>query len=119
MGNYYIIYLTIFTVGLLTQGLQATCSEGISNIVGDAGARWAVAPHLALRVDAAGAGARVDALVPLACFVGRAVRVDHALWSACYVGISEVFRDTLTCSCISSSLANGVGPTGRWIARVK
>ena len=108
MGNYYIIYLTIFTVGLLTQGLQATCSEGISDIVGDAGARWAVAPHLALRVDAAGAGARVDALVPLACFVGRAVRVHHTLWSACYVGISKVFRDTLTCSCISSSLANGI-----------
>ena len=63
------IYLTIFTVGLLTQGLQATCSEGISDIVGDAGASWAVAPHLALGIDAASARAWVDTLVPLACLV--------------------------------------------------
>ena len=112
------IYLTIFTVGLLTQGLQATCSEGISDIVGDAGARWAVAPHLALRVDAASAGARVDALVPLACFVGRAVRVDHALWSACYVGISKVFGDTLARASVPLPVANCIGSAWGWIARI-
>ena len=54
---------------LLTQWFQATCSEGVSNIVGNAGAGWEVVPDLALGIDSAGTGARVDALISLAGFV--------------------------------------------------
>ena len=59
-------------------------------------------------IDTTCSRAGVDALVPLACFVGGTVAVNDTLWSTCYVGIPEVFRDTLTCSSISSPLAIGI-----------
>ena len=119
VGNRLIyIYMDsmIYTICLLTQGLQTTCCEGISDIIGDAGASWAVAPHLALSIDAASARAWVDTLVPLACFVGWAIRVDHTLWSARHVWISKIFRNALTRASIPLPVANCVGSARRRIA---
>ena len=59
-------------------------------------------------IDTTCSRAGVDALVPLACFVGGTVAVNDTFWSTCYVGVSKVFRDTLTCSSISSPLAIGI-----------
>ena len=99
----------------LTQGLQFAGGEGIPNVSLNTGAGGHVVHDPAPCIDTTSTRAGVDAFVPLACFVGGTVAVDNTLWSACYVGISKVFRDTLTCSCTSASLANGIGPTRRWV----
>ena len=80
---------------LLTKGLQSTCSERVSDVVGDAGASWAVASHLALCIDATSSRAWVDALVPLACFVGGAVRMDNTLRPTSHIWVTKVFRNAL------------------------
>jgi len=77
------------------KGLQSTCSERVSDVVGDAGASWAVASHLALCIDATSSRAWVDALVPLACFVGGAVRMDHTLRPTSHIWVTKVFRNAL------------------------
>ena len=68
-----------------------------------------MAPHLALGIDAASTRAGVDALVPLACFVGWAVRVDDTLWSARHVRITKVFRDALARASVPLPIANCIG----------
>ena len=103
----------------LTERFSLACSEGVPKVVLNAGASSHVVHDSAPCIDTTSARAGVDAFVPLACFVGGTVTVNNTLWSACYVGISKVFRDTLTCSCVSSSLANCIGPTRRWITRIK
>ena len=102
----------------LTQGLQFAGGEGVPDVALNAGASSHVVHDPAPCIDTTSTRAGVDALVPLACFVGGTVTVNNTLWSACDVGISKVFWDTLTCSCISSSLTNGIRPTRRWVTRI-
>ena len=65
--------------------------------------------NTALGIDATSARAWVDTLVPLACFVGWAVRVDDTLWSASHVRISKVFRDALARASVPLPIANCIG----------
>ena len=89
----------------LTQGLQFAGGEGVPDVALNAGASSHMVHDPAPCIDTTSTRAGVDALVPLACFVGGTVTVNNTLWSACYVGVSKVFRDTLACTSISSPLA--------------
>jgi fucose permease len=81
---------------LLTKWFLSACCEGVPDVVADAGVGGVVVAYLAHSIDATSARTGVDALVPLACFVGRTVGVHHTLRPACYVGVSEVLRNALT-----------------------
>ena len=89
----------------LTERFSFACSEGIPEVVFNAGASSHVVHDPASCIDTTSTRAGVDAFVPLACFVGGTVTVNNTLWSACYIGVSKVFRDTLACTSISSPLA--------------
>jgi hypothetical protein len=67
-----------------------------------------VVHHPALRVAAAHPRAGVHAVLALACFVARAVRVNGALGPAGHIRIAEILRDALACGGTLSSRANGV-----------
>ena len=69
-------------------------------------------------IDTTCSRAGVDALVPLACFVGWAVRVDDTLWSARHIRISKVFRDALARASVPLPVANCIGSAWGWIARI-
>ena len=93
----------------LTQWLQFAGGEGIPNVALNTGAGGHVVHDPAPCIDATSPRAGVDALVPLACFVGWAVRVDDTLWSARHVRISKVFRDALARASVPLPIANCIG----------
>ena len=64
--------------------------------------------HAAVRVRAAHPRARVHAVLPLACFVARTVRVNGAFGPAGHVRVAKILRDALACSGTLSSGANSV-----------
>lgn len=52
--------------------------------------------HRALSVLAADSGAGVLTLISHAHFVGRAIRIYHALGPAAHVRVADIFRGTVT-----------------------
>ena len=102
----------------LTLGLEPTCSEGVPNVSLQTRARGHVVQHLAHGVDPARAGAGVNTLVPLACFIRGTVGVDHTFRPAGHIGVAKVFRYTLAGGRSVSVLADSIATTGRRVARV-
>lgn len=73
--------------------------------------------HQALGIDAAGAGARVDALLIHARQVGGALGVGRALWAAVVVRVAEEAREAAAALVEAHGLALGVLTTGVGLAR--
>ena len=83
---------------------EAAASEGVSDVSGQAGADRAVGDHTTLGVEAAGAGAGVDAVLGHAGQGGQAVAVHRALGPAAGVRVSEVLPP--------AGARTGVAPNG-------
>ena len=95
----------------LTQRLQSTFSERISNISLNTSARRNMTSDLALGIDSTGSRTRVNTFIPLTGFVRGTVRVYHTFRSAGNIRIPKVFRDTLAGSSSLSVVTHSIGAT--------
>ena len=99
--------------------LKTAASEGIADIVGQAGAGRVVVDHFADRVEATGSGTGVVALVvPSTGKSPVTVGVDNTLGPAAGVRVSEVFWSTGALATRASHRSIGIWTTRVRVARI-
>ena len=107
-----------YFISKLTEGPLSACSEGVPNVILDAGTWRHMVSDSAQGIDTAGSRTRINALVVPTCFVRRTVWVDHTFWPTCNVRIAKVFRNALAGRGTVSVLTECIGTTRRRVAGI-
>lgn len=94
-------------------------SEGVTSETSVATTRREMIDNLAQGILATGAWARVQALIPKAGSIGRAIGVHRAFWTATFVRVADVLGQTHTRTSSVSLLTQGIASTWRGIAGVE
>ena len=105
-------------INILTYWFQSTCCERIPNVTLIASAGGNVILNPTVCIYSTCSRTWINTVQLLTCFAGWTVWIDNTFWSTCYIRISKVVWNTLAGCCSISFIADSIGSTRRWSARI-